>query len=35
MDICGDEIFANWVDLWMEEMTLKGEFKKLENKWID
>jgi cyclohexadienyl dehydratase len=31
----GDEIFANWVDLWMEEMTLKGEFEKLQNKWID
>lgn len=30
----GDEIFANWVDLWMEEMALKGEFEKLEKQWI-
>lgn len=30
----GDPIFANWVDLWMEEMILKGEFEALEEKWI-
>lgn len=31
----GDSIFANWVDLWMEEMKLKGEFEKLEKKWME
>ncbi|RXT07301.1 transporter substrate-binding domain-containing protein [Ammoniphilus sp. CFH 90114] len=30
----GDQVFTNWVNLWMEEMTLKGEFEKLENQWI-
>ncbi|RXT06617.1 transporter substrate-binding domain-containing protein [Ammoniphilus sp. CFH 90114] len=31
----GDSIFSNWVDLWMQEMKLKGEFTKLEKKWLD
>lgn len=31
----GDTVFANWIELWMDEMKLKGEFEKLENKWID
>lgn len=31
----GDPIFENWVELWMDEMKLKGEFDKLSDKWIN
>jgi cyclohexadienyl dehydratase len=31
----GDPIFSNWVNLWMDEMKLKGEFDTLNKKWID
>lgn len=31
----GDPIFADWVDLLMEEMTLQGEFDQLQKKWIE
>lgn len=30
----GDQIFANWMDFWMEEMRLKGELNNLYKKWI-
>lgn len=28
----GDQVFANFIDMWMEEMTLQGQFDKLYNK---
>jgi len=31
----GDQIFADWIDFWMEEMMLKGEFDTLYKKWIE
>ncbi|MED0674855.1 cyclohexadienyl dehydratase [Aneurinibacillus thermoaerophilus] len=31
----GDTVFSNWIELWMEEMELKGEFEKLKKKWIE
>jgi cyclohexadienyl dehydratase len=31
----GDFVFGNWVNLWMEEMTLKGDLEKITNKWMD
>ncbi|WP_370222406.1 transporter substrate-binding domain-containing protein [Cytobacillus sp.] len=30
----GDAVFQNWVNLWMEEMELNGEFGRLKEKWI-
>ncbi|MFY0543865.1 transporter substrate-binding domain-containing protein [Brevibacillus sp. H7] len=30
----GDYIFTNWINFWMEEMTLKGELQKITKKWI-
>ncbi|KAF0817689.1 MULTISPECIES: transporter substrate-binding domain-containing protein [unclassified Cytobacillus] len=30
----GDAVFQNWVNLWMEEMELNGEFDRLKEKWI-
>lgn len=30
----GDQIFANWIDFWMEEMLLKGDLDNLYKKWI-
>ncbi|WP_394578573.1 transporter substrate-binding domain-containing protein [Cytobacillus firmus] len=30
----GDPVFQNWVNLWMEEMELNGEFDRLKEKWI-
>lgn len=30
----GDVIFSDWIDLWMEEMILIGEFEQLEKKWM-
>ncbi|MCF6409463.1 transporter substrate-binding domain-containing protein [Pseudalkalibacillus salsuginis] len=29
-----DPAFQNWVDLWMEEMELQGEFDRLKQEWI-
>jgi cyclohexadienyl dehydratase len=29
-----DTVFQNWVDLWMEEMELQGEFNRLKADWI-
>ncbi|WP_257348780.1 transporter substrate-binding domain-containing protein [Pseudalkalibacillus decolorationis] len=29
-----DPVFQNWVNLWMDEMELQGEFDRLEQKWI-
>lgn len=29
-----DFLFRDWVDLWIDIMTLRGEFKNLESKWI-
>lgn len=31
----GDFVFGNWVNLWMEEMTLQGDLEKITSKWID
>lgn len=31
----GDFVFGNWVNVWMEEMTLKGDLEKITNKWMD
>ncbi|UFJ41423.1 transporter substrate-binding domain-containing protein [Brevibacillus humidisoli] len=31
----GDLVFENWIELWMDEMKLKGEFDKLYKKWIE
>lgn len=30
-----DQVFANFINLWMEEMYLNGEFQRLYNKWIE
>src|SRR5699024_44271 len=30
----GDPIFQNWIDVWMDEMKLNGEFEKLEEEWM-
>lgn len=30
----GDPTFHNWIDLWIKEMELSGEFEKLEEKWM-
>ena len=31
----GDPTFANFIDFWMEEMFLRGDFEKLAKDWID
>ncbi|TCP24963.1 cyclohexadienyl dehydratase [Scopulibacillus darangshiensis] len=31
----GDPDFQNWIDLWVAEMKLQGEFDKLEAKWLE
>jgi cyclohexadienyl dehydratase len=31
----GDASFENWVNLWMEQMVLKGQFNELQKKWIN
>lgn len=31
----GDFIFTSWINVWMEEMTLKGELQKITKKWIE
>ncbi|MBO8163612.1 MAG: transporter substrate-binding domain-containing protein [Brevibacillus sp.] len=31
----GDLIFQNWIELWMDEMKLKGQFDNLHKKWIE
>ena len=30
----GDQDFLNYVNMWMEEMELRGEFKRMEVKYI-
>ncbi|MED2974976.1 transporter substrate-binding domain-containing protein [Fictibacillus sp. B-59209] len=30
----GDSVFENWVNLWMDEMELQGEFNRLKDKYI-
>ena len=30
----GDQVFANFIDMWMEEMKLQGEFDKLYDKYM-
>jgi cyclohexadienyl dehydratase len=30
----GDQIFLNWLNLWLEQMFLQGEIQKLEKKWL-
>ncbi|MDM5318116.1 transporter substrate-binding domain-containing protein [Fictibacillus sp. b24] len=29
-----DAVFQNWVNLWMDEMELQGEFDRLKSEWI-
>ncbi len=31
----GEENFHDWVNLWIDEMNLNGEFEKLRKKWIN
>jgi cyclohexadienyl dehydratase len=30
----GDQIFLNWLNLWLEQMFLQGEVQKLEKQWL-
>jgi cyclohexadienyl dehydratase len=30
----GDQIFLNWLNLWLEQMSLQGEIQKLEQQWL-
>jgi cyclohexadienyl dehydratase len=30
----GDQIFLNWLNLWLEQMFLQGEIQKLEQQWL-
>ena len=30
----GDQIFLNWLNLWLEQMFLEGEIQKLEQQWL-
>ena len=30
----GDQIFLNWINLWLEQMFLQGEVQKLEEQWL-
>ena len=30
----GDQIFLNWLNLWLEQMFLEGEIQKLQQKWL-
>lgn len=30
----GDQIFLNWLNLWLEQMFLEGEIQKLERQWL-
>jgi cyclohexadienyl dehydratase len=30
----GDQIFLNWLNLWLEQMFLQGEVRKLEQQWL-
>ena len=30
----GDQIFLNWLNLWLEQMSLEGEIQKLEQQWL-
>lgn len=31
---CGDQVFLNYINMWMEEMKLRGEFQRMEEKYI-
>lgn len=30
----GDQIFLNWLNLWLDQMFLEGEIQKLEQQWL-
>ncbi len=30
----GDQIFLNWLNLWLEQMFLEGEIQKLQQQWL-
>ena len=30
----GDQIFLNWLNLWLEQMFIQGEVQKLEQQWL-
>jgi len=30
----GDQIFLNWLNLWLEQMFLEGHIQKLEQQWL-
>ncbi len=30
----GDQVFLNWLNLWLEQMALQGEVARLEKKWL-
>ncbi len=30
----GDQIFLNWLNLWLEQMFLEGEIQRLEQQWL-
>ncbi len=30
----GDQVFLNWLNLWLEQMFLQGEVQKLEQQWL-
>ena len=30
----GDQVFLNWLNLWLEQMFLQGEIQKLQKKWL-
>jgi len=30
----GDQIFLNWLNLWLEQMFLEGQIQKLEQQWL-
>ncbi len=30
----GDQVFLNWLNLWLDQMFLQGEIQKLEQKWL-
>jgi ABC-type amino acid transport substrate-binding protein len=30
----GDQVFLNWLNLWLDQMFLEGEIQKLQQRWL-
>lgn len=30
----GDQVFLNWLNLWLEQLFLQDDIRKLQEKWL-